>query len=201
MNRSVLLVGPAVKADNFADFLVEAKSNPGEMTFGSAGNGSTPHLCGELLKLRTGIKARHIPFKGAGPALMALVGGQVSFQFENISAAIPQIQGGKVRALGVTSAERLEVLPDVPTIQELGIPDFVIGSWYGLSAPAGVAADAVQVLADATMTVLNDPAAQKQLAALGWHLSTLAPSAYKAFIASEIERWAPIIKASGARVD
>jgi len=198
---NVLVVGPGVKANDFQGFIAEAKRQPGSMTFGSAGNGSSPQLSAELLNLRTGIKARHVPFKGAGPALMAVIGGDISFQFENCVTAIPQVKSGKLRALGVTSAERVAVLPEVPTMQELGLADFVVGSWYGLSAPANTPKNATGLLAEATTNVLKDPDMQKQLSAMGVQLPPFPPSGYTGFITSEIERWRSLVKASGANID
>jgi tripartite-type tricarboxylate transporter receptor subunit TctC len=198
---NVLLVGPAVKANTYAEFIAEAKAKPNSMTFGSAGNGSSPHLSAELLKLRTGIQARHVPFKGAGPSLMAVIAGEISFQFENAATAIPQVKGGKLRALGETGAQRLALLPDVPTMQELGLKDFVVGSWYGVSAPAGTPHDVTQVIADATVRVLKDPDMQAQLAALGIQAPDIPPSGYRDMVAAEIKRWAPLITASGAKLD
>ena len=198
---NVLVVGPAVKANNYKDFIAEAKAHPGQMTFGSAGNGSSPHLSGELLNLRTGIKARHVPYKGAGPALMAVIGGELSFQFENCSTAIPQVKAGKLRALGVTSAKRIAALPDVPTMGELGVPDFVVGSWYGLSAPPKTPKKIVDYWAKAVATVLQDPDLLKQLTLMGAEPPAIAPSGYTAFIDSEMKRWSNLIKSSGAKVD
>ncbi len=198
---NVLVVGPAVKAANYAEFIAQAKANPGSFTFGSAGNGSTPHLSAELLKLRTGIDARHVPYRGAGPALLALMGGETSFQFENVSTAIPQIKSGRLRALGVTSAARAPSLPDVPTMQELGLADFVIGSWYGISAPPKTPPAIKQAVAKATVAVLNDPALKAQLVEMGVAPSTITPEQFRGFVAREIERWSVMVKASGARVD
>jgi tripartite-type tricarboxylate transporter receptor subunit TctC len=200
---NVLLVGPQVKARTFAEFLAEAKSRgaANSFTFGSAGNGSSPHLCGELLKLRAGIHAQHIPFKGAGPALLAVMSGELSFQFENISTAIPQINGGKLRALGVTGAKRSASLPDVPTMQELGLRDFVVGAWYGISAPARTPAEIVQVIAKATATALADPTLQAKLAELGVEPPPVAPGKVKAYVAAEGKRWGDLIKRSGAKLD
>jgi tripartite-type tricarboxylate transporter receptor subunit TctC len=198
---NVLVVGPAVKANTYAEFIAEAKAHPGAMTFGSAGNGSSPQLSAELLKLRTGIQARHVPFKGAGPALMAVIGGEISFQFENASTAIPQVKGGKLRALGVTSAQRLAALPDVPTMQELGLEDFVVGSWYGVSAPAGTPQDVARIISRATVQVLKEPDMRAQLTAMGVQMPDFPPTGYRDFVAAEIARWAPLIKASGAKVD
>jgi len=202
---NVLLVGPQVQAKTFAEFIAEAKSksrgaaNP--FTFGSAGNGSSPHLCGELLKLRAGIPAQHIPFKGAGPALLAVMSGELAFQFENISTALPQIKGGKLRAMGVTGATRSASLPDVPTMQELGLKDFVVGAWYGISAPAKTPPAMVQVIADAVATTLADPALQARLAELGVEPPPVAPGKVKAYVAAEGKRWGDLIKRSGAKLD
>lgn len=198
---NVLVVGPGVKAKNYAEFIAQAKARPGEFTFGSAGNGSTPHLSAELLKLRTGVDARHVPFKGAGPALVAVMAGDISFQFENVSTAIPQIKGGRLRALGITSASRIGALPDVPTMQEQGVSDFVIGSWYGISAPPKTPPEITQAVARATQAALAEPALAAQLVDMGVSPSTIAPAQFRDFVASEVQRWAPLVKASGARVD
>jgi tripartite-type tricarboxylate transporter receptor subunit TctC len=198
---NVLVVGPGVKANTYAEFIAEAKAKPGSMTFGSAGNGSSPQLSAELLKLRTGIQARHVPFKGAGPALMAVIAGEINFQFENAATAIPQVKAGKLRALGVTSEKRLNLLPDVPTMQELGLKDFVVGSWYGISAPAGTPKNVTKIIADATVKVLKDPDMQAQMTNMGIQPPDIPPSGYRGFVASEIARWAPLITASGAKVD
>lgn len=198
---NVLVVGPTVKATTVAELIAEAKAHPGTMNFGSAGNGSTPHLSAELFKLRTGIQAQHIPFKGAGPALVAVMAGEITFQFENLSSAIPQIRSGKLRALGVTSAKRIAVLPDVPTMQEAGVPDFVIGAWYGISAPAKTPIDITQTIAQAVTKAINDPSMRSRLEEIGLEPSTIAPAQYREYIASEIKLLAPLIKASGAKVD
>jgi len=198
---NVLVVGPAVKAGNYKDFIAEAKATPGGMTFGSAGNGSSPHLSGELFKLSTGIPAMHVPFKGAGPALVAVMGGEISFQFENCATAIAPVRSGRLRALGVTSEQRAKVLPDVPTMRELGLDDFIVGSWYGLSAPAGTPDRVVDALAEATARVLRDPEAQQQLEQMGVQLPPFPPSGYAQFTESEIRRWSGLIRASSAKLD
>lgn len=200
---NVLLVGPQVQAKTFAEFIAEAKARGAarSFTFGSAGNGSSPHLCGELLKLRAGIPAQHIPFKGAGPALLAVMSGELAFQFENISTAIPQIKGGKLRALGVTGATRSASLPDVPTMQELGLKDFVVGAWYGISAPAKTTPDIAQAIAKAVAATLADPALQAKLAELGVEPAPVEPGKVGAYVAAEGKRWADVIKRSGAKLD
>jgi tripartite-type tricarboxylate transporter receptor subunit TctC len=197
---NVLVVGPAVKANSLAELIALAKAKPGSLTFGSAGNGSTPHLCGELLNRQANIDTQHVPFKGAGPALLALMGGQTSFQFENISTAIPQIKGGKLRPLAVTSSARMPGLPDVPTVEEQGLKDFVVASWYGLSAPAGTPDEITKPLAKAVTTALANPDLRKQLVAMGVEPSSIAPARYKAFVAEEIARWRQLIKSSNAGI-
>ena len=200
---NVLLVGPQVKAETFAEFVAEAKSRTASnaFSFGSAGNGSSPHLSGELLKLKAGIPALHIPFKGAGPALLAVMSGELSFQFENISTAIPQIRGGKLRALGVTGATRSASLPGVPTMKELGLSDFVVGAWYGISAPANTPPEVVQAIAKTTAAALADPALQARLADLGVEPPPVAPAKFKGFVEAERQRWGDLIKRSGAKLD
>jgi tripartite-type tricarboxylate transporter receptor subunit TctC len=201
---NVLVVGPDVKAARFPDFIAEARDRAAHgrpMTFGSAGNGSTPQLSAELLKQRTGIQAQHIPFKGGGPALLSVISGDVSFQFENVATAIPQLRAGKVRALGITSAHRIGALPEVPTMGELGVERFVLGSFYGISAPAGTPAPVVQTLRKTVVEALKDPALQSQTAEMGIELSAIPPEQYPDFIVSVIKLWGDLIKSTGARVD
>jgi len=197
---NVLVVNPAVKANNLADLIALAKAQPGQLTFGSAGNGSTPHLSAALLNSQAGIDTMHVPFKGAGPALMALIAGQTTFQFENISTAIPQIKAGKLRALAVTSATRMPSLPDVPTVEEQGMKDFVVTSWYGLSGPAGMPQDVVKRLAGAVTEVQAKPELKHKLLDMGVQPSSIAPERYREFVAQEIERWRGVIKGSNARI-
>lgn len=198
---NVLVVGPQVQAKNLQEFIEEARAKPGELMYGSAGSGSTPHLSAELFKLRTGIDIQHVPYQGAGPALLAVISGEIAFQFENLSTAIPQIRGGRLRALGVTSATRIDALPDVPTIQEGGVDDFVVSSWYGISAPKGTPGNVQDAVAAAVVTALQKPEMRQRLAEVGLQLPLVEPKDYQGFVASEIDRWSSLIKASGAKVD
>lgn len=198
---NVLVVGPAVRATTVQEFIEEAKAQKNSFNFGSAGSGSTPHLSAELFKLRTNIDAQHVPYKGAGPALMALIGGELSFQFENISSALPQIRNGRLRPLAVTSAKRVASLPDVPTVEESGVKDFVIGSWYGVSAPANTPDLIINTMRKGVEEMLASPEFKTKLTALGLELPTISPSEYPAFVAAENKRWAAIIESSGAKVD
>lgn len=200
---NVLVVGPRVKAANFKEFIAEGKARQGKdnFYFGSAGNGSSPHLCGELLKMRTGIHAEHVPYRGAGPALIAVMAGELDFQFENISTAIPQIKSGKLRAFGVTSAKRNPALPGVPTMGELGVPDFVVGAWYGIAGPAHLPPKIHQTLAKAVAQSLADKDLQARLAELGVDPPEAGPDKVNEFIAADIAKWADVVKKSGTTVN
>src|SRR2546430_1281735 len=133
----VLVVDPKLPVRNVKEFIALVKASPGKMNYASAGNGSTHHFCGELLKSMTGIDIQHIPYKGSGPGIAGLLGGEVSMMFSNVADIGSQVKGGKVRALAVTAQRRSSILPDVPTMPEAGLPDFEITSWFGLLVPAG----------------------------------------------------------------
>ncbi|WP_157792993.1 Bug family tripartite tricarboxylate transporter substrate binding protein [Bordetella genomosp. 8] len=200
---NVLVVGPRVQAHDFKEFIAQGKARQGKDSyyFGSAGNGSSPHLCGELLKMKTGIHAEHVPYRGAGPALVAVMAGELDFQFENISTAIPQIKSGKLRAFGVTSAKRNAALPDVPTMGELGVPEFVVGAWYGLAGPKGLPPAIHQTLAKAIAQALADKELQARLVELGVDPPEALPDKVNAFIAAEVSKWADVVKRSGTTVN
>jgi tripartite-type tricarboxylate transporter receptor subunit TctC len=198
---NALVVHPSFPAKTLQEFLANArKANP-PLTFGSAGNGSTPHLSAELLKIRAGIAAEHIPFKGSGPALVALMGNQHSFQFENMSTAVPQIKAGKIRALAVTSASRIAALPDVPTVEEQGLKGYVIETWYGLSAPAKTPPAIVEAINQALAKALNDPVLQKRMADVGVTTRATTAAAYRDIVASEMKKWGEVVRVSKAKVD
>jgi tripartite-type tricarboxylate transporter receptor subunit TctC len=198
---NALVVHPSFPAKNLKEFLDAAKKANPPLTFGSAGNGSTPHLSAELLKLRAGIEAEHVPFKGSGPALVALMGNQHSFQFENMSTAVPQIKAGKIRALAVTSPTRIAALPDVPTVEEQGLNGYVIETWYGLSAPAKTPPAVVEALNQALRKSLGDPVLQKRLADVGVNTRATTAAAYRDLVASEIKKWGEVVRLSKAKVD
>ncbi|MGE4239202.1 Bug family tripartite tricarboxylate transporter substrate binding protein [Ramlibacter sp.] len=198
---NVLVVPSDSPVKTFAEFMAVAKKPGAMLNFGSAGNGTTTHLTSELFKARMGIAAQNIPFKGSGPAMIALLGGQTNFMFENLTGALPHIQSGKLRALAMTGAKRAQLLPNVPTMQEVGVSDFVIGSWYGLSAPAKTPASVVDYFSKATTAALNDPATQKQMAEAGIEATAMTPAQYRSFVDAEIKRWNHIVKVSGAKLD
>ncbi|MDP2254869.1 MAG: tripartite tricarboxylate transporter substrate binding protein [Polaromonas sp.] len=186
------------------DFIRYAKAHPGRLNMASSGNGTSIHLAGELFKSMTGIYMAHIPYTGSGPAMMAMVSGNVDVMFDNLPSAMPQIKGGKLKAFAVTSAERSAALPDLPTIEQAGGPTlkgFDASSWFGLLAPAGTPPDIVKRMQEEVAKALSTPAIKEKLLAQGAIPSGNTPQQFAAFINAEHEKWAKVVKASGAKVD
>jgi tripartite-type tricarboxylate transporter receptor subunit TctC len=184
------------------DFIKLAKSKPGKLNMASSGNGTSIHLAGELFKSLTGIFMTHIPYRGSGPALLDLVGGQVDVMFDNLPSAMQLIKGGKLKALAVTSAARSSALPDAPTIEEAaGLKGFEATSWFGLLAPAGTPPDVVNRIQQEVVRALGNPAINEKMLAQGAIPSGNTPTQFAALIDSEHKKWAQVVKASGARVD
>ncbi len=203
---NVLVMNPAkaeaAKINNVADLIKYAKANPGKLNMASSGNGTSIHLCGELFKSMTGTFLVHFPYRGSGPALLDLIGGTMDLMFDNLPSALPQIKAGKLKALGVTSAQRSAALPDVPTIAEAGpVKGFDASSWFGLLAPAGTPADIVSRLHQESANALKAPALNERLQSQGAIPSGITPAQFSAFIAAETKKWAQVVKASGAKVD
>jgi tripartite-type tricarboxylate transporter receptor subunit TctC len=193
-----------LKINTFQDFLCYAKANPAKLNYGSGGNGSGGHLAGEMFKARAGVFAVHIPYNGGNPAQLALLSGQVDFNFDNLATAAPNIRSGKLKALGVTALKRSPNLPDVPTLAEIEpnlFKDFAIDTWWGLVAPAGTPADVVARLNTAFTTALKLPEIQTRYANLMAEATPSSPQEFAAFIAQERARYEKPVKASGARVD
>jgi tripartite-type tricarboxylate transporter receptor subunit TctC len=197
----VLVVDPALPVKSVQEFIAYAKARPGKMNYASAGNGSTHHFCGELLKAMTGIDIQHIPYKGSGPGIAGLLGGEVSMMFSNVADIGSQVKGGKVRALAVTAPKRSSVLPEVPTMAEAGLPDFVVTSWFGLLVPAGTPAPIVARLNAETVKVLGRADVKSTLAAQGLEVAPGSPEAFAAHIKSEIARFTRIAKAAGIKAE
>jgi tripartite-type tricarboxylate transporter receptor subunit TctC len=183
-----------------ADLVAYAKANPAQLNFGSGGNGSAGHLAGELLKAKAGIFALHIPYNGGSPAQLALLGGQVDFNIDNLATAAPNIRAGKLKALAVTTAKRSAALPDVPTLAET-YPGFEIDTWWGVVAPAGTPADVVQKLNKAITEALATPEIKTRFANLLAEPTPTTPEQFGRFMAAERAKYGPVVKASGARVD
>ena len=184
------------------DFIKFARANPGKLNMASSGNGTSIHLAGELFKSMTGVFMTHIPYTGSGPAMMGMVSGQVDVMFDNLPSAMPQIKGGKLKAFAVTSAQRSGAMPELPTVEEAGqLKGFEASSWFGLLAPAGTPADVVSRVQQETAKALNSPAMKEKLLAQGAIPSGNTPAEFAKLIEAEIKKWAPVVKASGAKVD
>ncbi len=197
----VLVVDPALPVSSVDQLIALAKSKPGKMNYASAGNGSTHQFCGELLKSMAGIDVLHIPYKGSPPAIAGLLGGEVSLMFANLTDIGSQIRSGKVKALAVTVAKRANLLPEVPTLSEAGLPGFEIGSWFGLLAPAGTPAPVVARLNAETVKVLGRADVQSTLGAQGLELAPGSPEQFAAHIKSEIAKFTRIAKAAGIKAE
>ncbi|MGH8856987.1 MAG: Bug family tripartite tricarboxylate transporter substrate binding protein [Polaromonas sp.] len=192
----------ALGINNVADFIKYAKSHPGKFSMASSGNGTSIHLAGELFKSMTGIFMTHIPYRGSGPAMLDLVGGNVDVMFDNLPSALPQIKAGKLKAFAVTSVQRSAALPEVPTVEEAaGLKGFDASSWFGLLAPAGTPPDIVSRLQQEVAKALSAPAIKEKLLAQGAIPSGNTPQQFSAFIDAEHKKWAQVVKASGAKVD
>jgi len=197
----VLVVHPSVPAQSVPELIALAKAKPGQLTFGSAGNGSSSHLSGELFKSMAGVDMTHVPYKGSGPAAADLLGGRISMVFDSIAVYSDHIKAGKVRALGVTSLKRSDALPGVPAIAEAGLAGFDVSNWLGVLAPAATPKEIVVRLNGELRVVMADPELRKQLAAVGIEPLYATPEAFAEAIRSELAKWARVIKAAGVRLD
>jgi len=194
---NILVVHPALPAKSVRELIALAKARPGMLNYSSAGNGTSPHLSMELFRIMSGITLTHIPYKGTGPATVDLVAGQVQLSMPNVLTALPQIKGGKLRALGVTSAKRASGLPDIPAIAEAGVPGYEAIQWYGLLAPAGTSRDVVNKLQSETAKILVLQEVKERLAADGADAVGNRPQEFAAYIKAEIDKWSKVVKAGG----
>ena len=198
---NVLVAHPSVKAANVAELLALLKSNPGKVTFASSGSGTSIHMSGEMFMHLTGTRMIHVPYKGSAPAITDLLGGQVQVMFDNIPSALPHIRSGKLRALATTGAKRDPALPDLPTIAEAGVNGYEAGVWFGLAAPAGTPADVIAKISTEAIKGTRSPEFVKRMTELGYVIMGQGPEQMTAMLKAEIERWTPVIKASGAVVE
>jgi len=190
----VIMVNPSLPDKTLAAFVSSAKQHPGKYNYGSAGNVTTPHLGGELLKQQTGIDIMHVPYKGAAPAVTALLSNEVQMFPGDASAALGFIKAGKLRALAVASPERFEGLPDVPTTREAGFPAVIVESNYGIIAPTGTPKDIVDKMADAIAKSLADPALRQKMIDQGAMPAATTPDQYRALMESESKKWGDVIR-------
>jgi len=195
----MLVVHPSVAAKSVQELVALAKANPGRLSYGSGGVGSTPHLSGELFKSLAGIDALHVPYKGGAPALNDLVGGQLSFMIENVPGTMPFVKAGKLRALAITSAQRSPLDPALPTMAEADVPGYEVVGWNGLVAVAGTPPEIVARLQAEVGKVLRLPEVRERLAALGAEPVGSTPDEFGAFLRAEMTRWGRIIREKGIR--
>ena len=196
---NILVVHPSVPVKNFREFIAYAQANPARINFASAAVASPGHLSGELLNLAAGIHMQHVPYKGSGQAVVDLVGGQVQAMVSGMSSVMPHIKAGRLRPLAVTGSQRSPAVPDLPTIAESGFPRFEATAWYGVLAPAGTPPAIVTRLHDEIVRALKMPDVRERLEYVGFEIVGGTPAAFGAYIKSEIKKWAPVVKAAGAK--
>jgi len=201
-NPYALVVNPSFPANNAKEFVELLRKNPDKYTFASSGTGATGHLLGELFNSMAGIQARHIPYKGAGPALTDVIGGQVDYTIETVAATVGHVKAGRLKALGVSTARRAAAMPEVPTLAEAaGIPDYDAGAWIGYAAPAGIPHDVLQKLAGEMRKALQSPELKEKLLNAGLDPVDSTPEEMPAFMRKEQERYAGVIKSANIKID
>jgi tripartite-type tricarboxylate transporter receptor subunit TctC len=199
--NNVLVVHPSVPAKNVQEVIALAKKEPGKLTYASSGNGTSIHMSGAMFTQMTGTELLHIPYKGSGPAITDLLAGQTNMMFDNIPSSLPHIKSGKLRALATTGAKRDPALPDLPTLAEAGVPGYESGVWFGLAVPAGTPREVIQRLNSASVEATKSPEFIKRMTDLGYNIIPGTPDDMATMLKAELARWAPIVKASGAKVD
>jgi tripartite-type tricarboxylate transporter receptor subunit TctC len=197
----VVVVNSQASIQTIQDLVAAARANPGKLNYASAGAGNTSHLAVEYFKSVVGVNIAHVPYKGSGPAVTALLAREVDLIFDSLSSSLAQIQGGKFRAVAVSTAKRSHVLPQVPTIQESGVPGFDISAWYGIFAPAATPPAIVQRLNAEIVKAMNAPQAKERIEASGYQIVGSTPAQLDAHVKSEIVRWAKVVKDSGAKLE
>jgi len=197
----IIVAHPSFAPNTVAELVEAAKKAPGRINFASAGPGTAQHMTGELFKVRAAIDLVHIPYKGSGPGITDLVGGQVPIMFDSITSAMPHIKSGRAKAIAVTTAQRIPQLPDVPTVAESGYPGFEGVGWSGIVLPAGTPREIVERVSADIQKLLNDPQLRERMIDRGGIPDPRTPQEYAAFLRSEIEKWAQVAKAANVRLD
>ncbi len=200
-STNVLVIHPSVPARSIKEFVVLAKANPRGFSYGSTGSGTTPHLAGEMFKTMAGVEMVHVPYKGSAPALADLLGGQVQVMFGTLATSTPLIRSGKLRALGVTSLKRADVLPDVPSINEALLPGFEVMIWQAMVAPSRTPKSVVARLNADIVKSLHTPEMRLRLTSQGLEAVGNSPEEFSEYIRAEYTKWGKVVKASGATLD
>ena len=198
---NILLVSPSYPANSLKEFIAQAKAEPGKLSYASTGHGTSSQLSSELMKSMAGIDVLHVPYKGGAPAIADLIGRQVSMMFVNMPTGMPQVKGGRVKVLGITSKQRVPQLPDVPTMDEAGLKGFETYAWSGVYAPMGTPREIVLRLNTEINKILKMPSVREQLAGQGADPAGGSPEEFKRFTGTEIVKWANVIKISGAKIE
>ena len=198
---NLLVVHPSLPVKSVQELIALAKARPAQLNYGTAGNGTPPHMTGELFKSYTGVNIQHVPYKGGAPAIADLLGGQITIMFDNVPPLLPHVQAGKMRPLAVTSLRRISVLREVPTLDESGLKGFDSVAWNGVLVPTGTPRDIVMKLNSEINRILTLPDIRERLSGQGADPVGSTPEQFAALIRSEIQKWAQVVKTSGARVD
>lgn len=198
---ALVVVRPGLEVTTFTELLKLIRSQPGKITFASAGNGTTSHLAGEMLKSQANLNMVHVPYRGGAPAMTDLIGGQVDLMIDVMPNTAPQVRGGRVKGLAVSTAQRVSSFADLPTIAESGVPGFDVGAWDAVFAPAGTPRSVVDKVHAAIQKALADPELRQQLSSRGSEPSPTTPQELNQFVSSEMERWGAAVRRSGASVD
>ena len=198
---NILVIHPGLPAKNLKEFIELARANPGKYNYASAGTGSGTHLAAELLKLQTKIDIVHVPYKGTGPALTDLLGGQINMMVSTFASALPHVKSGRMRALGVTTVKRSPAAPDVPTLIEGGVAGYDYSTWYGLLAPAGTPKPVIDMLNASNRKVLARDDIKQKLESQGVDPIVNTPAEFSAYMKSETEKWGKVVKATGAKAE
>lgn len=197
----IVVASKKLEARDVQGLIAAAKAKPGVLTFGSAGNGNTGHLAGELFSSTAGVKMTHVPYKGSAGVVTAMLAGDIDLTFDSISTSIPHVKSGKMHPIAVTSAKRSALDPNIPTVQEQGLKDFEVNGWYAIIGPAGMPADVTQRLSSEIAKAIAVPQLKAQMAEGGYEPVGSTPEQLKAHIDKEITRWAAVVKSTGARID
>ncbi len=198
---NVMIVNPSLPAKSVVEFIALAKAKPGKINFASSGSGTSIHMSAEMFKMLTGVDIVHIPYKGSGPALADLLGGQVDVMFDNLTSSIGHIRGGKLRALAVTTVTRYPELPDVPTMQEAGVAGYEATAWFGIMVPKGTPREIAMRINGEVNKALAQVDVKEKLAQQGALARSWTPEEFGSFIHNEVVKWARVVKASGAKVE